>query len=74
MTREEAMKFIEDNLDYQEAQLNLKRKYNEAFLKVLPAQQLAELYKAEREFKTMMLNQMRKRNTQRGNKAVQQTK
>jgi hypothetical protein len=72
MTREEAMQFIDDNLDYQEAELKLKRKYNEEFMKVLPPEQLAELYKAERDFKTLMLNQIRKRNAGGQRPALQQ--
>lgn len=61
MNKEEAMKFVEGNLDYQEAELNLKRKYKEEFLKTITAQQLAELYQSERDFKKMLIQQLRDR-------------
>lgn len=68
--REEAMKYIDDNLDYQEAELKLKRKYKDAFLKIISAQQMADLYQAERDFKKMLIQQLRERRAarQQGNK------
>ena len=56
-----SMKYIDDNLDYQQAVIDLKRKYNDHFLKVISAQQLAELYKAERDFRQILLKQLNKR-------------
>jgi len=53
--------FIDDNLDYQEAVIEIKRKYNERFLKVLSPQQLAELGRAEREFKQLLMQRLRER-------------
>jgi hypothetical protein len=53
--------YIEDNLDYQEDELAIKRKYKDEFLKVISAQQLADLYKAERDFKRMLLNRMKEK-------------
>jgi hypothetical protein len=61
MNREDAMKFVEDNLDFQEAELKLKRKYKEELLKTITAQQLAELYQSERDFKKMLIQQLRDR-------------
>lgn len=54
----QARQFIEDNLDYQEEELALKRKYKNQLLQIISAQQLAQLYQAERDFKKMLLNQL----------------
>lgn len=62
---EEARNFIEDNLDYQEAILNLKKKYKNQFLKVISPQQLSSLLLAEREFKKMLLQQLQDRRRKR---------
>lgn len=59
--KREAFRYIEDDLDYQEQIIQLKRKYNDRFLKVLSAQQVADLYRAEREFKEMLLQQLKER-------------
>jgi len=53
--------FIDDNLDYQQQLLDLNKSYKSAFLKVISAQQLARLYEAERDFKKMLLQQLRNR-------------
>ena len=53
--------YIEDNLDYQEQELALKRKYKDEFLKVISAAQVADLYKAERDFKRMLINRMKEK-------------
>lgn len=59
--QEQARQYVEDNLDYQQQVLDLKRKYNDDFLSVISPQQLADLYKAEREFKQLLIQQLRKR-------------
>lgn len=60
-TEEQVKKYLDENLDYQEAIINLKRKYNDRFLKVISAKQLADLYAAEREFKQMLIQKLRER-------------
>ena len=57
---ESSMRYIDDNLDYQQAAIDLKRKYNDHFLKIISPQQLAELYKAERDFRQILLKQLNK--------------
>ena len=52
---------IDDNLDYQERVIGIKRRYNEQFLKVMATQQLKELPAAEREFKKMLIHEMEMR-------------
>ncbi|MBA3828765.1 MAG: hypothetical protein H0X33_07495 [Taibaiella sp.] len=53
--------FIEDNLDYQQEVLNTRRRYNDEFQKVLSPQQVADLYKSEREFNLLLIQQLKKR-------------
>ena len=51
-------RYIDDNLDYQQAIIDLKRKYNERFLTVLSTRQLADLYIAEHEFRQILLKRL----------------
>ena len=53
-----AHEYINDNIEYQEQVLNLKKKYKDEMLKVISAQQLATLYDAERDFKQMLLKEL----------------
>ena len=61
MNDNESRQFIDDDLDYQQQVLDLKRRYNDRFLKVISPQQLAELYKAEREFRQMLMKRLDQR-------------
>ncbi len=56
-----AKKFIDDNLDYQQDVIQLKRKYNDRFLKIISATQLADMNQAEREFKQLLMQRMKER-------------
>ena len=58
---ETARQFIDDNLDYQQKLLDIKRKYNDRFLKVITNKQLAELHQAEREFKQLLMERLKNR-------------
>lgn len=58
---ETARRYVEDNLDYQEQTLDLKKQYKSKLLKVISAQQLADLYQSERDFKKMLIEQLSKR-------------
>ena len=53
--------FIEDNLNFQEQALAINRKYKDKMLAVISSQQLATLYEAERDFKKLLLQQLRER-------------
>jgi hypothetical protein len=53
-------RYIDDNLDYQQQIIDIKRKYNDRFLRILSPQQLADLSKAEREFKQILMKQLEK--------------
>ena len=56
-----ARQFVDDNLDYQQDVIAIKRKYNDRFLRIITPQQLADLYKAEREFKQMLMQRLKDR-------------
>lgn len=58
-TEQESRQLIDDNFDFQEQQLALKRKYKDEFLKILSPVQLASLYTAEREFKRILLDRLK---------------
>jgi len=45
-----ARQMFDDRIDVQDAQLDLKRKYKDQFLKIISPQQLGDLFKAESEF------------------------
>lgn len=62
-----AKQYLDDNLDYQQAVLDIKRKYKERFLKVLSPQQLTDLQQAEREFRQVLMQRMKERRGQGGN-------
>lgn len=57
----EANRFVDDNIEYKERDLELSKKYKAELLRVINAQQLAELYQAEREFKQMLIEKLRTR-------------
>jgi hypothetical protein len=56
-----ANRFIDDNLDFQEQVLTINKKYKNRMLKVISPQQLATLYEAERDFRKLLLQQLRRR-------------
>ena len=57
---------IEDNLEQQEQLLQLKKRYKDAFLNVISAAQLAQLYDAERDFHRLLIRQLQERRGARG--------
>jgi hypothetical protein len=61
-----SLKYIDDNLEYQQQVLDLKRRYNDKFLKTISAQQLAELNVAEREFRQLLLQRLKQRRQEGG--------
>ena len=58
---DESRQFVEDDLDSQEQLITLKRKYKDQFLQIISAQQLADLYVAEREFRKLLMQQLKNR-------------
>lgn len=61
------LQFIDDNLDYQQEILNIRRKYNDEFLKVITPQQVAQLYKTEKEFTRLLIQRLKERRGGRWN-------
>ena len=59
--RRTAHEYIDANLDFQEQALAIKKKYKDEFLKVISPEQLADLYRAERGFKEMLLRELGRR-------------
>lgn len=55
---ETSREFLDDNLDYQQQVIDIKRKYNDQFLRIISPQQLSELTKAEREFKQILIKRL----------------
>lgn len=59
-SKEKAHQYINDNIAYQEEILKIKKKYQDEMLKIVSAQQLAALYKAERDFYDDLIKQLRR--------------
>jgi hypothetical protein len=53
--------YVEDDLDYQQEVIELKRKYNDRFLKVISSVQLSQMYASEREFRQILMRRLRQR-------------
>src|SRR5690606_994653 len=49
-----------DELKYQEDKLNLRKRYRIEFLKVISEKQVKDLYDTERDFKQLLLQQLKK--------------
>lgn len=54
-----ANRFVDDNIEYKEKDLELSKKYKDELLKVISAQQLADVYQAERDFKKMLIETLK---------------
>ena len=57
---------IDDDLDYQQQIIELKRKYNDRFAKAIAPRQVSDLYQAEREFKQILMRQLKPQGRARG--------
>lgn len=53
-----AREYVTDNIEVEQAELNSRKKYKNELLKIITPQQLAALYQANRDFKTMLLKQL----------------
>lgn len=58
-TKSQARAQLDGDLDYQANELELKRKYKDRLLQIISPQQLTRLYEAERDFRKMLLDQLR---------------
>jgi len=59
MNDKDIEKALEDDLQNQQKITDLQRKYQSELKKVIPARKIAQLYKAERDFKLTLLKRMR---------------
>jgi hypothetical protein len=59
MSDAELAKAIDNEFYYQQQELDLKKKYNEQFKKVLPVRKVAKYWVAEQKFKLFLLKQLR---------------
>ncbi len=59
LTKYQAYRRVDDNIEYKEKDLQLSKKYKHELLQVISPQQLVELYQAEREFKLMLIEKLR---------------
>lgn len=58
---EDAMRFLDDNMEYKQRDLAIQKRCNDDYLKVLSPQQTAALVEAERDFRKMLLDELRER-------------
>lgn len=56
---------VDKELGYEKKMLEIKTRYREEFGKVLPARKVGNLYRAEREFRGMMIRQLKERKDNR---------
>jgi len=57
---------IDNELKYETELVNIRKHYNDEFLKILPPQKVSELYKSEREFNDEVLKQLSERSVRAG--------
>ena len=58
----DANRYVDDNIEYKQKDLDLSKKYKDELLKVINAQQLAKLYQIERDFKQMLIQTLKDKN------------
>ncbi|MBX5438194.1 MAG: hypothetical protein IRZ29_01490 [Thermoflavifilum sp.] len=56
---------LNDELAYEQQLVNIRKKYREAFERVLPPRKVALLFVAEREFTNQLINQLKERQQRR---------
>ncbi|MGN6511700.1 MAG: hypothetical protein ACTHLD_19705 [Chitinophaga sp.] len=56
---------MDKELDYERKMLDIRTRYKQEFMKVLPARKVSNLYRAEREFRGMMIRQLKERRDNR---------
>jgi hypothetical protein len=49
---------VEEDLDYQQRVIELKRSYNDRYLAIMSADQLADMYVAEKEFRQLLMKRL----------------
>ncbi len=59
MSDADVAKTIDNEFNYQQQELNIKKKYNEELKKVLPVKKVAKFWVAEQKFKLYLLEQLK---------------
>ncbi len=59
MSDADVAKFLDNEFNYQQQELDVKKKYNEEFKKVLPIKKAAKFWVAEQKFKIFLLKQLK---------------
>ena len=59
MTDDEVNKLIDNEFSSRQKEIDIQRKYNTEFKKVLPVKKVAKLYRAEQLFKIMLIKEMK---------------
>jgi len=54
---------VDKDLYYETQIVNIKQRFKNAFLKILPPEKVSELYKSEREFNDELVRSLSERNT-----------
>jgi len=62
-TDDQVSKLIDNEMDYRQKELDLQRKYNTEFKKVLPVKKVARFYRAEQQFKINLIRDMKQNNS-----------
>ena len=65
MSDSEVEKTIDNELMYRQGELDVLKKYNPQFKKVLPVKKVAKLYKAEEDFKRKLIDMLQDRKEER---------
>lgn len=59
---EAARRSLNKEMDIEQKMLNVRKRYNQEFLKALPARKASNVFKAEREFRGQLIRQLKERN------------
>lgn len=68
LSKSQQNELADSPLDLEQKLLDLKKEYNAKFKSILPPLKVAKLYKAEREFKMMLMKKMREHRGERGDR------
>ena len=58
---------IDKEIYYESQLVAIRKRYKDAFLKILPPEKVSELYKSEREFRDELIKQLSERSERAGN-------
>lgn len=56
---------LDKELGYERRMLEIKTRYKQEFMKILPARKVGNIYRSEREFRAMMIRQLKERKDNR---------